>query len=124
MSMIPGMGGMSKMLDGQNSEADVRRLVGIIDSMTPDERRNFSKTINQSRRRRIAEGTGVEPHQVNDLVKQFDRMADMMNKLAGMDFMERMKTIQQLGSERHAQSERYVRQACQTHRQATDPGRK
>jgi signal recognition particle subunit SRP54 len=66
--------------------------------MTPDERRKFSKTIDQSRRRRIAEGAGVEPYQVNDLVKQFDGMADMMKKLAGMGFMERMKTVQQLGS--------------------------
>ncbi len=98
MSMIPGMGGLSKMLGGNNLEADLRRLVGIIDSMTPDERRNFSKTIDQSRRRRIAAGAGVEPYQVNDLVKQFDGMADIMKKLADMGFTERMKTIQQLGS--------------------------
>ena len=98
MSMIPGMGGMSKMLEGQNPEADLRRLVGIIDSMTPDERRNPSKTVDQSRRRRIAAGAGVEPHEVNELVKQFDGMADMMKKMANMGIMERMKTMHQLGS--------------------------
>ncbi len=59
------------------------RLVGIIDSMTPDERRNPSKMIDQSRRRRIAAGAGVEPHEVNELVKQFDGMADMMKQMAG-----------------------------------------
>jgi signal recognition particle subunit SRP54 len=98
MSMIPGMGGMSKMLDGQNPEADLHRLVGIIDSMTPDERRNPSKTIDQSRRRRIAAGAGVEPHAVNDLVKSFDGIADMMKKMSSMGIMERMKTMHQLGS--------------------------
>jgi len=98
MSMIPGMGGMSKMLDGQNPEADLRRLVGIIDSMTPDERRNPSKTIDQSRRRRIAAGSGVEPHEVNELVKQFDGIADVMKKMASMSLMDRMKTMHQLGS--------------------------
>ena len=38
---------------------EMNRLFGIIDSMTPDERRNPSKTIDQSRRRRIAAGAGV-----------------------------------------------------------------
>ncbi len=98
MSMIPGMGGMSKMLEGQNPEADLRRLVGIIDSMTPDERRNPSKTVDQSRRRRIAAGAGVEPHEVNELVKQFDGMADLMKKLTNMSLLDRMKTMHQLGS--------------------------
>ena len=56
----------------------MKRLFGIIDSMTPAERRTPSKTIDQSRRRRIAAGAGVEPHEVNDLVKQFDAMAQMM----------------------------------------------
>ncbi|MEI8372835.1 MAG: signal recognition particle protein [Planctomycetota bacterium] len=98
MSMIPGMGGMSKMLGDQNPDADLRRLVGVIDSMTPDERRNPSKTIDQSRRRRIAAGAGVEAHEVNDLVKQFDGMADMMKKMASMSLMDRYKTMHQLGS--------------------------
>ncbi len=74
----------------------MRRLVGIIDSMTPDERRNPSKVIDQSRRRRIAAGAGVEPHEVNELVKQFDGMADVMKRMAGMGMRERMKTVQQL----------------------------
>ncbi len=98
MSMIPGMGAMTKMLDGQNPEGDLRRLVGIIDSMTPDERRNPSKTIDQSRRRRIAVGAGVEPHAVNELVKSFDGIADMMKKMSNMGIMERMKTMHRLGS--------------------------
>lgn len=98
MGMIPGMGGMNEMLNGVDAEGDLRRLGGIIDSMTPQERRNPSKVIDQGRRRRIAMGAGVEPHEVNELVKQFDGIADVMKKLSSMGFMERMRAMQQLGS--------------------------
>ena len=60
--------------------------------MTPDERRNPTKMIDQSRRRRIAAGAGVEPHEVNELVKQFDGMADMMKRMSGMGIRDRMRT--------------------------------
>ena len=98
VSIIPGMGGMTKMLHDQHPEEDIRRLVGIIDAMTPDERRSPSKTVDRGPHRRIAAGAGVEPHMVNDLVNQFDGMAGMMKKMASMGFMERMKAIHQLGS--------------------------
>ena len=78
MGLIPGMGSLTEMMGDVDPEEDMKRLFGIIDSMTPDERRSPSKTIDQSRRRRIAAGAGVEPHEVNDLVKQFDAMAQMM----------------------------------------------
>ena len=74
----------------------MQRFRGIIDSMTPDERRIPSKLIDQSRRRRIAAGAGVEPHEVNALVKQFDGMADMMKQMAGMGFRQRIQAAQQL----------------------------
>ena len=64
--------------------------------MTADERRNPSKIIDQSRRRRIAAGAGVEPAEVNQLVKQFDGMADMMKRMAAMGMRERMQEVQQL----------------------------
>jgi signal recognition particle subunit SRP54 len=79
-------------------EQDFRRLVGIIDSMTPAERRNPTKYVDQSRRRRIAAGAGVEPHEVNELVKQFDVMAGMMKKMSTMGIRDRMKAMQQMGS--------------------------
>ncbi|MHB1033967.1 MAG: signal recognition particle protein [Pirellulales bacterium] len=97
MSLLPGMGAMKDMLQDVDAETDMQRLFGIIDSMTPDERRNPNKIVDQSRRRRIAAGAGVEPHEVNELVKQFDVMADMMKKMAGMGMRERMRTVQQLG---------------------------
>ncbi len=96
MGMIPGMGGMNDMLDGMEAEQDMKRLMGIIDSMTPQERRNPTKTIDQSRRRRIAAGAGVQPHEVNELVKQFDGMAGMMKEMAGMGMRDRLRKVQQI----------------------------
>ncbi|HEY4759363.1 MAG TPA: signal recognition particle protein, partial [Thermoguttaceae bacterium] len=96
MSMIPGMGAATQMLGDLDAEGDMRRLGGIIDSMTPEERANPSRVIDQSRRRRIAAGAGVEAHEVNDLVKQFDGIADMMKRMSSMGFRDKMKTMQQL----------------------------
>jgi signal recognition particle subunit SRP54 len=98
MGMIPGMGNLMQTMGDMDAENDMRQLVGIIDSMTLDERRNPSKVIDQSRRRRIAAGAGVEPHQVNELVKQFDTMADMMKQFSGMGIRQRMQAVQQMGS--------------------------
>ena len=97
LGMIPGMGGMADMMGDVDAEGQIRQLGGIIDSMTPEERRNPSRVIDQSRRRRIAAGSGVEPHQVNELVKQFDGIADVMKRMSGMGMRDRMKAMQQLG---------------------------
>ena len=83
LGMIPGMGAMKDMMGDADVDGEMNRLFGIIDSMTPDERRNPSKVVDPSRRRRIAAGAGVQPHEVNDLVKQFDGMAGMMKEMAG-----------------------------------------
>ncbi len=96
MDMIPGMGGLTKMMGDVDAEGDMRRLFGMIDSMTPAERRNPSKIIDQSRRRRIAAGAGVEPHEVNDLVKSFEAMSGMVKQMAGLSMRERMKKVQEL----------------------------
>jgi signal recognition particle subunit SRP54 len=96
MGLIPGMGKMTEMMGDTDMEGDMKRLFGVIDSMTPEERRNPSRVIDPSRRRRIAAGAGVEPHEVNDLVKQFDGMAAMMKNMAGMGVRDRMKMVQGL----------------------------
>ena len=82
MGLIPGMSEVTKMM-GEVDEGDMKQVFGIIDSMTPEERRDPTKVVDPSRRRRIAEGSGTQPNQVNDLVKQFDGMASMMKQLAG-----------------------------------------
>ena len=96
MGMIPGMSGAADMMGDADPEQDMRRLFGMIDSMTAEERRNPSKVIDQSRRRRIAAGAGVEPHEVNDLVKQFDGMASIMKQMAGKGMRDRMKMVKEL----------------------------
>ena len=96
MGLIPGMGGLKEMMGDVDAEGDMRRLGGIIDAMTADERRHPSRIIDQSRRRRIAAGAGVEPSEVSGLVKQFDGMADMMKRMAGMGMRERMREVRQL----------------------------
>jgi signal recognition particle subunit SRP54 len=96
MGMMGMDGGMSDMMDGMDVEQDMRRLFGIIDSMTADERRNPTRVIDQSRRRRIADGAGVAPNEVNDLIKQFDTMASVMKQMAGKGIRERMKMAKEL----------------------------
>jgi signal recognition particle subunit SRP54 len=98
MGLIPGMGALNEMMGDVDPEEDMKRLFGIIDSMTPEERRNPSKIIDQSRRRRIAAGAGVQPNEVNDLVKQFDAMAQMMTSMAGKGMRERMKMAREMQS--------------------------
>jgi signal recognition particle subunit SRP54 len=96
MSMIPGMSALTKGIDDLDPEGDMKRLLGIVDSMTAEEKRNPTKVIDQSRRRRIAAGAGVEPHEVNELVKQFDAMSQVMTAMAGKGMRERMKMVSQL----------------------------
>jgi signal recognition particle subunit SRP54 len=95
LSLLPGMGAMRDMMN-QVKEQDFGRVEAIIGSMTADERRNPSRVIDQSRRKRIARGAGVEPHEVNDLVKQFDDMAALMKQMAGKGMKDRMKMVQQM----------------------------
>jgi signal recognition particle subunit SRP54 len=64
--------------------------------MTPDERRNPTKVIDQSRRGRISQGAGVSSGEVNDLIKQFDSMASLMKQMAGKGMRERMKMAKEL----------------------------
>jgi signal recognition particle subunit SRP54 len=99
LGMIPGMGAMQDMLAGADLDKDVDRLFGIIDSMTPDERRSPSRLVDQSRRRRIAAGAGVEQHEVSDLVKQFDGMSAMMKGMAGLGMRDRLREVQRIQSQ-------------------------
>lgn len=96
IGMIPGMGAMKNMLADVDADKQFRRLRGIIDSMTAEERRNPTKSIDQSRRRRIAAGAGVEPSEVNDLVKQYDVMAGQMKAMMSMGMGGKMKAMREM----------------------------
>lgn len=97
MSFIPGMGQIGKMMGDMNLDADdqMRQFGGMIDSMTLAERRD-PRMIDQSRRRRIAAGAGVEPQQINELVKTFLPMSEMMKSMSSMNMRDRMKAMQGL----------------------------
>jgi len=97
MGLIPGMGQIKQMMGEMDVDADdqMRGIGGIIDSMTAAEKRN-PKIIDSSRRRRIAMGAGVEPQQVNDLIKSFSQMADMMKAMASGSMKDRMAGMQQM----------------------------
>ena len=97
MGMIPGMGAMAKMVGDDDVEHEMKRFRGIIDSMTPAEKQN-PKTIDPSRRKRIAAGAGVQPHQVNELLKQFEPMAAMM-KTMGKGGRGSMAAMQKMANE-------------------------
>ena len=83
MNMIPGMGQLTKQLDEGKAEKEMKKVEAIILSMTPQERHN-SNIIDGSRRKRIAAGSGTKVQDVNELLKQFSIMKQMMNKVSKM----------------------------------------
>jgi signal recognition particle subunit SRP54 len=95
MSMIPGLGGMLDTNPDVDPEAEINRIEAMINSMTPDERRNPDK-IDRSRRNRIAGGSGTEPSDVHQLIKQFQGMAGMMQQMAGMGLKDRLRAVREL----------------------------
>ncbi len=96
MKMIPGLGSMADLPGDMDPEADMSRIEAIISSMTKDERTNPDK-IDRSRRHRIARGSGSEPADVNRLLKDFEQMSGVMQKMAGMGMMDKMKMMSQMG---------------------------
>ncbi len=81
-AMIPGVGKQIKDLDIDDDA--FKGIEAIINSMTPKERQN-PDIINQSRRRRIAAGSGTKLDDVNRLMKQFDQTRKMMKMVTGMN---------------------------------------
>ena len=82
LTMMPGMNQL-KGVDLDGNEKAMDRVEAIILSMTDEERRN-PDLINPSRKKRIANGAGVDIAEVNRMVKQFGEMKKMMKQLPGM----------------------------------------
>lgn len=92
-SMIPGVGKAIKDVDIDDDA--FKGIEAIIKSMTPKERAN-PEVLNQSRRVRIAKGSGTSIQEVNRLVKQFDQTRKMMKMVTGnsmKSMMSRMKDM-------------------------------
>lgn len=78
LSMIPGLSSKIKNLDIDEGQIEVNKA--IIQSMTPQERRN-PEIIKASRRQRIAKGSGTSVQQVNQLLKQFEQSKELMKQM-------------------------------------------
>jgi signal recognition particle subunit SRP54 len=96
MSKIPGLSQMSSDLGGIDADDEVKRIQGIIDSMTPAER-SRPDLIDASRRRRIAAGAGVDPSDISGLVKQFDAMASLVRSMSQMSMIDKIRALTGLG---------------------------
>ncbi len=104
LQQMKQMGGLSSLMDKlptqlaakagemdmDKAERDIRRKEGIICSMTPAERRR-PDIIKATRKKRIAAGAGVQVHEVNRLLNEFDQMRTMMKKMKGGGLMKMMK---------------------------------
>lgn len=80
MEMIPGFNRMAGDVDLSSAEDEMKRIEAIIQSMTPQERRN-PRVLKASRKRRVAAGSGTTVQDVNALLKQFREMQRMMKQL-------------------------------------------
>lgn len=93
LEKLPGAGQIPQAAKAQMDDGQLKRMIAIIDSMTPHERR-FPTVIKGSRKRRIAGGSGTQVQEVNRLLKQHQQMAKMMKKFGkgGMGrMMKRLK---------------------------------
>ncbi len=106
LAQMKNMGSLSSLMDKlpaqfqqaasganmDNAEKQMRRMEGIINSMTPLERAK-PDLIKASRKRRIAAGAGVQIQEVNRMLAQFDQMQSMMKKLKGGGMMKMMRGL-------------------------------
>lgn len=104
MENLGGMGAMMDKLPGMNnlpdavrqraqSGSDSKRMIAIINSMTPHER-HFPDVIRGSRKRRIASGSGTQIQDVNKVIKQFAQMQKMFKKVSKGGMGKMMKQMQ------------------------------
>jgi signal recognition particle subunit SRP54 len=106
LSQMKNMGSLSSLMDKlpaqfqqaaaganmDNAEKQMRRMEGMINSMTKQER-SKPELIKASRKRRIATGAGVQIQEVNRMLTQFEQMQSMMKKLKGGGMMKMMRGI-------------------------------
>ncbi|MBR8143683.1 signal recognition particle protein [Burkholderia sp. AU19243] len=106
ISQMKNMGGLSSLMDKlpaqfqqaaagadmSQAEKSIRRMEGIISSMTPAERAK-PEIIKATRKRRIAAGAGVPVQEVNRMLNQYDQMRTMMKKLKGGNMQKMMRGL-------------------------------
>jgi signal recognition particle subunit SRP54 len=96
--MLPKIGplaGMHQVAD-KVDESQVNRVEAIINSMTPYER-NHHESINGSRRKRIARGSGTSVQEVNNLLRQYAQMRKMFKSMSKPSFAKRLAGMKMPG---------------------------
>ncbi len=81
MDMIPGFNKLSKEMEPDVTDQQMKRIEAIINSMTREERRH-PDIINANRKRRIARGSGTDVQDINELLSQFKQIKRMMKQMA------------------------------------------
>ncbi|HPQ08508.1 MAG TPA: signal recognition particle protein [Bacteroidia bacterium] len=91
-SLMPGLSGLAKNMNSEETEKMIKRTEAVILSMTPEERRK-PELINHSRKMRIANGSGTNINEVNRVIKMYDEMkklAKMMSNKGAMAQLMKM----------------------------------
>jgi signal recognition particle subunit SRP54 len=95
MDKLPGMANIPAPMKAQVDDKHTRHMIALINSMTPQERR-FPDIIRGSRKKRIAQGSGLDVQAINRLLKQHAQMQKMMKKLGGGGMGKMMKQLNRL----------------------------
>ncbi len=96
LGLLPGVGSMLKDVNIDDKQLD--RIEGIVHSMTRAERKR-PETLDNSRRRRVAAGSGVTQEEVGKLTKQFATVNKMAKSMSGMGAMGRIKAVKELNAQ-------------------------
>ncbi|WP_111640840.1 signal recognition particle protein [Marinimicrobium alkaliphilum] len=92
LDKLPGMGNVAQLAQQSNMTNQFKSMEALINSMTPDERRN-PDNLNGSRKRRITQGSGTQIQDLNRLLKQYKQMAKMMKKMKGGGMNKMMRGL-------------------------------
>ncbi len=90
MDKLPGMGQVPDAVKAQAGDKEIKKLIAIVNSMTPQER-EFPNVIKGARKRRIAKGSGTQVQDINRMMKQFLQMQKMMKKMKGGGMAKMMR---------------------------------
>ncbi len=90
LEKMPGAANIPDAVKAQADDGQFKRMIAIINSMTPQERK-FPAVIKGSRRKRIALGSGTQVQDVNKLLKQHAQMSKMMKKMSGGGMAKMMR---------------------------------
>ncbi len=96
LDMVPGGGQLKGQLAGADTEREMKRMEAIILSMTPRERAR-PELIDGARKRRIARGSGVQPADINRLLRARETMQKLVRQFGAMNRKGKLAGIPQIG---------------------------